>query len=566
MAQQQPEDSLPPSAHHAFQQNANREVRSRDPTCLQAQDREGLTEEDEEEHYRERDAIPHSASFHPPLTAQSLDSPCRSSSLSPSHQYHHLASPTHSPSSSSPSHCAPPTSSSSHGHFSPPTSPMQHLQRASPMSDSVPALSGNGILHQHPQSISALHHSAQSQGAPPHHNMPSQRAFQKQNTVQSQWIQPTKVQVSRAGQPSSLAHSGMNLGSSAYSQFGQLPQELAELGEGISLSPLDIRPGLQVQAGLSSGLSYQPNDMDVVGQARPSTAYGRDAGSERPGMNRFGQPRHLSCNQSKAAYYPMEVTEASIEPDDGFLSSYQYHHQGGLRRPLSAHPSSAPAPPSRPLVHSQSTSVRFSSSSSSLAGGHPVSLGPSFRTSASVQQIDLPSDLASVAEIPGYHDDLMLISSPQSEICMGVGGTYPGEAGRSSRNTPFMGVIDRTVRAQQQYQQQAPSSSASCLSPSRSWAVSSVDTVVTSPSKTPAGQAQLQPSSLAYHNRSNNNAHNGHNQREHYEVASQNPPYVGVRLARTLPVITGCSDRQSERKTGPTSPVKPKRPFVESNV
>ncbi len=139
-----------------------------------------------------------------------------------------------------------------------------------------------------------------------------------------------------------------------------------------------------------------------------------------------------------------------------------------------------------------------------------------------------------------------------------------------------MGIIDRTARVHQQYQQQAPSSSASCLSPSRSWAVSSVDTVVTSPSKTPTqgGFSQLPPSSIAYHNRSNNNAHNGHilhdNQLDYCEgsvqVANQNPSYVDVKLARTLPVIHNSSDRLSERQTGPTSPVKPKRPFVESNV
>lgn len=452
------------------------------------------------------------------------------------------------------------------------------------MSEGMSALSGNGSLHQHPQSISAFHHSDQNQGVQQHHNMSSQRSFQKQNPVQGQWLQPAMVQVVRASQPSSSAHSSMILGSSAYSQFCQLPQELAELGEGICPSPLAIRPSLQVQAGLSSGASYPPNDLDVdfVCQARPASGYGREGGGERPGINRFGQTHQLSRNQSKAAYYPMEATEASMGPPDSFLSSHQYHHQGGLRRPLSAHPTSSTAPSSRPLVHSQSISVRFSTSSGSLAGVQPINHGPGFRTSASAQQMDLPSDLASVGEVPGYHDDLFLISSPQSDICMAGGGTYPGEVGRSSRNTPFMGVVDRTARVQ--YQQQAPSSSASCLSPSRSWAVSSVDTVVTSPSKTPANQGPLQPSSLAYHNRSNNNAHNGHllhdNQHDYYEVlpgsgpqnegsvqvAGQNPTYLGVRLARTLPVVHSCSDRPGERKTGPTSPVKPKRPFVESNV
>ncbi|KAJ4922714.1 hypothetical protein JOQ06_003992 [Pogonophryne albipinna] len=274
------------------------------------------------------------------------------------------------------------------------------------------------------------------------------------------------------------------------------------------------------------------------------------------------QVRHGTSVQSqpiKAAYYPMEVTEL---PPENLTPShdYQYHHQGAVRRPLSSHPNSSPAPPPRTLVHSQSSSVRFSS------GSIP---NPGFRTSASAQHMDIPLDLNTAG---GYHDDLFLISSPQSEVCMVGGGTYPGEAGRSSRNTPFMGVVDRTARVQQQFPQQTTSGSASCLSPSRSWAVSSVDTVVTSPSKTPNNQGGFGPSSIAFYNRSNNNAHND-NQRDHYpqgegsgKVASQNPSYRDVKVARTLPVIHSGSDKPRDRKTGPTSPVKPKRPFVESNV
>lgn len=461
---------------------------------------------------------------------------------------------------------------------------MQQQQRASAFSEAMPALTGNGSIHQYPQSIPAHYHSDQNQGMQQYHSMSNQRSIQKQNPVQGQWQQPGKAHIVGASQPSCSVNSGMILGSSIYAQFGQLPQELAELGEGICPNPLDMRPSLHVQPGLSSGVAYPPNDVDVdfVCQVRPAPAYGRDGGGERPGMHRFGQARQLSRNQSKAAYYPMEVTEASMEPPDSYVSSHQYHLEG-LRRPLSAHPVSSAAPPRRPFVHSQSTSVRFSTSSGSLTGGQPINTSLGFRTSASAQQMDLTSDPVSVGEVPGYHDDFLLTSPPQSDMCTVGGGTYPGEAGLSSRNTPFMGVIDRTTRVYQQYQQPVASSPASCLSPSRSWAVSSLDTVVTSPSKTPANQGQFHPPSLAYHNRSNNNAHNGHllhdNQRDYYEapggdpqnegslqVAGQNPSYVGMRLARTLPVIHGYSDRPSEQKTGPTSPVKPKRPFVESNV
>ncbi|XP_071330868.1 protein TANC2-like isoform X2 [Trachinotus anak] len=598
---QQQQDSTPPSSHHVYQQNVSiNEARCRDPGSLQVQDKEGLTKDEEEEDkeeercYREGDPPAHSSSFHTPPVVQSLDSHCRpgvpsSTSLSPTHLYHHIQSPIHSPSSSSPCHSAPPPPSSSYHQFSPPPSPMQHQQQASLISAGIPALSVSGGLHHYPQSISALLHSDQKPGVQHHHYLTDQRSFQKQNPVQGQWLQPAKVQVVRTSQPSSSSHSSMVLGSSAYSQFANLPQELAELGEGICTSALDGRPSLQVQAGLNSGASYPPDDVDVdlVCQSRSASAYGRGAGGERVGMNRFAQAHQFSRNQSKASYYPMEVTEATVEPPDSLpsLHDYKYHHQGGVRRPLSAHPASSSASASRPLI--QSVSVRFSTSSSSLAGGQPTHHGSSFRTSASTQHMDLPSDLASGGGVTSYHDDLFLISSPQSEISMAGGGTYPGEVGRSSRTTPFMGVTDKKVRVHQQYQQQSPSSSSSCLSPSRSWAVSSVDTVVTSPSKNPANQggfSQAQPSSIAYHNRSNNNAHNGHllhdNLIDCYEVlpgsgpkgegsvqvASNKPSYVDVKLARTLPVIQSCSDRSTERKTGPTSPVKPKRPFVESNV
>uniref|UniRef100_H3D917 Tetratricopeptide repeat, ankyrin repeat and coiled-coil containing 2a n=1 Tax=Tetraodon nigroviridis TaxID=99883 RepID=H3D917_TETNG len=542
-------ESPPDCLHHLYQQNSIKEMRQRDSGCLQGQEKEGLS-------YSGGDALQHSSSFHPAI--QSLDSQGHSASLSPTHQYRHHASPA------------------TQRHLSPPPSPMQQQQRASPMTEAVCALPGNGGLLQYAQPVPAGYYPDQHQGAQQHHLTSSQRSFQKQNPVPGQWLQPAKVQVVRPSQPSSTANAGAILGSSIYSHFGQLPQELAELGEGLCPSLLHMRPGLPVQTGLSSGASYLPSgaESDFVCQGRSAPAYGRNGGGERPGLSRFGQARQLNRNQSKAAHYPMEVTEATMGPPDSYIAAHQYH-QMGLRRPLSAHPGSPSAPPSRPFVHSQNPSVRFSTSSGSLASGQPVTPGPGFRTSASVQQMELTSDPVPLGEAPGHHEDFFLT---QSEICMSGGGTYPGEAGRSSRNTPFMGVSDRTARVHQHYQH-APSSPPSCLSPSRSWAVSSVDTVLTSPTKTPAGQGQFQPPSLAYHNRSNNNAHYGplpDSQHHHYEArpgcAAQGdaPPhlssFVGMRLARTLPVIHGYPERPAERKTGPTSPVKPKRPFVESNV
>ncbi|XP_072299762.1 protein TANC2 isoform X2 [Eucyclogobius newberryi] len=463
---------------------------------------------------QEEDTVPVDA------VIQSLD--CHSvphgpspNSLSPTHMYHHVSSPAHSPSSSSsPSHAR---------HFSPASSPV-HQQRLSPMSESLP------------QSMIGMHHPELLQ---------NQRSFQKQSTVQGQWLQPAAAQLVRSSQPTAAAHSNMVFGGSAYSQFAHLPKELAELGEGFQLQP---------------GLSYQ-DEMDC--QPRAAAAFGR-------GMNRYSQGAQFGRNQSKAAYYPMEVTETSNAGPLESYNDYQYQSQGGLRRPLSAHPTTSSAAASnRPLIHSQSVNVR------SLAGQLPPPNVSTFRTSASAQHVDVPPDPPFTET---YHDDPFLGSNAQSDLGMIGGGTYPGEAGRTSRNTPFMGIIDKTARVQPQYQPQSPPASSSCLSPSRSWAVSSVDSVLTSPSKAPPTQPF--PPSIAYHNRSNNNAHNGHyynNQNEYFEVTpvtvessvqivSQNPSYVDVRLARTMPVTHSCSDRPSERKTGPTSPVKPKRPFVESNV
>ncbi|XP_061701795.1 protein TANC2 isoform X2 [Syngnathoides biaculeatus] len=495
---------------------SNNDSRSRDSDYLHVHANEAFAKDDENEVDRNKWNI----YGHPGLQL--------APSLSPTHNVHSPhSSPTRSP-SSSPSHPAPPSSSSYHC-FSPPTSPRQHQQPTSPMAERkmLPA-------HHADQGIQQHHHPA--------------RPFQSQN----QWLQPAKVQVVRTGQPASAVHSSMVLGTSAYSQFAQLPQELAELGEGFCPSPFDMKPSQQVHTSLGCGPSYlrETADVDLVYQSKPTAAYGT-------GVSRFAQPRQFSRNQSKAAHYPMEVTEmANAPPDD-----HQYLHQSGLRHPTS------PALPQRSVIHSHSTNVCISTSSGSLASGQQANRGLSFRTSASTQHVDLPSQ-AFTGEMIGHLDDLMLNCSPQAECVVG-GGTYPGEAGRSSRNMPYMGVNDKSVRVLQQYQQQPSPASSSSLSPSRSWAVSSVDTIITSPAKHPSKQANelsqsQQAFSIAYHNRSNNNGHYdkqlpyydvlpGHNP----QVAGQKLPYIDVKLAQTL---------AGNRKTCPTSPVKAKRPFVESNV
>ncbi|XP_077390974.1 protein TANC2 isoform X2 [Festucalex cinctus] len=496
------QDSYAPSTQHVCQGNFSNND-ARDSEYLQVHANEAFDDENEEDRNQWKgDSTAHNIYGRPGVQLPP--------SLSPTHNVHRpQSSPTHSP-SSSPSH-APPSSSSYHC-FSPPTSPRHNLQPTSPISE---------------RKLLLTHHVDQNQQS---------RSFQNQN----QWLQPANVQAVRMGQPSSAVHSSVVLGGSAYSQFAQLPQELAELGEGICPNPFDLKPNQKAYL-------QESGDVDPVYQSKPTPAYGA-------GMSRFGQPRQYSRNQSKAAYYPMEVTEMAKAPSD----DHQYLHQAALRH------STSPALPHRPVIHSQSTNVCFSTSSGSLASGQQANRGPSFRTSASTQHVDLPSH-AFQGETMGHLDDLVLNSSPQSECVVG-GGTYPGEAVRSSRNTPYMGLHDKSARVHQQYQQQAPPSSSSSLSPSRSWAVSSVDTIVTSPGQQGNELSQSQQAfSIAYHNRSNNNGHYDNKQLPYYDVlpgnnpqvAAQKLPYIDVKLARTLPV---------NRKACPTSPVKAKRPFVESNV
>ncbi|KAF6730009.1 Protein TANC2 [Oryzias melastigma] len=150
-----------------------------------------------------------------------------------------------------------------------------------------------------------------------------------------------------------------------------------------------------------------------------------------------------------------------------------------------------------------------------------------------------------------------------------------------------MGIIDKTARTQQYLHQ-----------PSRSRAMTSMDSAIspTSPGQlVQQGSTYSPPPSLgniAYYNKTNN-AQNGHLLEEDYysqtpslgkltngsrgsgdilERVSQVPTYPDVKVARTLPVAQAYQDNmyrqlsRDSRTQGPTSPIKPKRPFVESNV
>ncbi|KAK9977416.1 hypothetical protein ABG768_019230 [Culter alburnus] len=526
--------------------------------------------------------MPPSPSHHDsPYLGQAYDlRPSPPSMSSPTRQGYQSTSPSLSPTHQS-SHFRPSPPHQASYHFSPPPSPLRRgpQYRASPTSE--------GVAMYRPQSASAgRYQQDQLAGRPksPLSKMSSQRSFQfsqqtSQPSQQSQWLQPAKAQIIRTNQPSSAVHSSAVLGSSAYSQIAhsmsaRCPGDMDELGDGGYSSSLQPQGSLSAGALYQRAISMDPGLVEDELPQRPSSAY-----RPSPGGVRYGQTPQISRSQS-TAYYPVSPHEMERQVTLGSPENLHAH-----RRPVSANsaePKQHPPAP-RPLIHSHSTGLRFSPSSNSLVAGSAANLGPGFRASASAQQMEIPLKISYEGS---YHDDLSPMSPPQGTDFRVVGGTYPGEALRS-RNTPFMGIIDKTARTQQYIQQQP--SLASSSSSSRPWAVSSLDTVVNSPATSPSnmgyGQQAAPLSHIAYYNRTNN-AHNGHLMDDDFYAnppgvtrdradamgrVSQVPTYPDVKVARTLPVSQAYQDneyRQMSRneRQGPTSPIKPKRPFVESNV
>uniref|UniRef100_A0A8C1Q5R8 Tetratricopeptide repeat, ankyrin repeat and coiled-coil containing 2a n=1 Tax=Cyprinus carpio TaxID=7962 RepID=A0A8C1Q5R8_CYPCA len=526
--------------------------------------------------------MPPSPSHHEsPYLGQAYDlRPSPPSMSSPTRQGYQSPSPSLSPTHQS-SHFRPSPPHQASYHFSPPPSPLRRgpQYRASPTSE--------GVAMYRPQSASAgRYQQDQLTGRPksPLSKMSSQRSFQfsqqtSQPSQQTQWLQPAKAQIVRTNQPSTAVHSSAVLGSSAYSQIAhsmsaRCPGDMDELGDGGYSSSLQPQGSLSAGALYQCAISMDPGLVEDELPQRPSSAY-----RPNPGGVRYTQTPQISRSQS-TAYYPVSPHEMERQVTLGSPENLQAH-----RRPVSANsaePKQHPPAP-RPLIHSHSTGLRFSPSSNSLVAGSAANLGPGFRVSASAQQMEIPLKLSYEG---GYHDDLSPVSPPQGTDFRVVGGTYPGEALRS-RTTPFMGIIDKTARTQQYLQQQPslPSSS----SGSRPWTVTSLDTVVNSPATSPSnmgyGQQAAPLSHIAYYNRTNN-AHNGHLMDDDFYAnspgvtrdradamgrVSQVPTYPDVKVARTLPVSQAYQDnefRQMSRneRQGPTSPIKPKRPFVESNV
>ncbi|XP_043958966.1 protein TANC2 isoform X6 [Gambusia affinis] len=533
-------------------------------------------------------------------TSSSMSSPTRGSyqppspSLSPTHQNSHYR---HSPPHTSPVHqqsyrfSPPPMGIGGQGmdHQSPPPSPLRRAAqyRASPPLESV-------CLYRSQSGSPVRYQTEQLPGRPksPLSKMSSQRSFQltSQPSISSQHhqaqglrLQPSIAQIVRTNQPNVLGNSFS--GPMGHSIGGRYQGGSVDVESRLVYQPsLDGRS--MPQASLSSGALCQHGGRGGVMESnllkdelpqRPSSAYRASSGG--PAGIRYSQTPQISRSQS-AAYYP--VSEHVLERANAMppcqLGSPEIPHM--VRRPVSANTTEMKqhVPTPRPLIHSQSVGLRFSPSSNNISAGSTSNIAQAFRPSASIQQMEIPLQ----ATYERTCDDISPISPSQS------GGLYQGETTRS-RNTPFMGIIDKTARTQQYLHQ-----------PGRSRPMTSMDSAIspTSPGQlVQQGSTYSPPASLgniAYYNKTNN-AQNGHLLEEDYysqtqpsslgklangsrgtsdilERVSQVPTYPDVKVARTLPVAQAYQDNmyrqlsRDSRTQGPTSPIKPKRPFVESNV
>uniref|UniRef100_A0A8C1AAF3 Tetratricopeptide repeat, ankyrin repeat and coiled-coil containing 2b n=1 Tax=Cyprinus carpio carpio TaxID=630221 RepID=A0A8C1AAF3_CYPCA len=518
----------------------------------------------------------HAFEFHP--SSSSMSSPTHHSyqstspCISPTHQNsHYRQSPPHtSPAHQSSYRFSPPPigSGGNQGmdYQSPPPSP---LRRGAPFRGSPPI--ENMCLYRS-QSGSPVRYQQDplpSRPKSPLLKMSSQRSFQLQSQpsqssqtsqhhqVQGLRLQPSMAQIVRTNQPSN-------------SMYSQLAHPLSSRYQGSSMDvdrdrdreprlvyqpSLDGRSMSQVQSSLSVGALCQHGGRggpagvlesnlgkDEIPK-RPASAYRSATGG--PGGMRFSQTPQISRSQS-AAYYPVSkheleraVAASALPPCQ--LGSPEIPHL--VRRPISANTSDLKQHvlTPRPLIHSQSVNLRFSPSSGNISSGSSCNLAPGFRPSSTMAQMEIPLQTAYERSF----DEPSALSPSQS-------GLYSGEPARS-RTTPFMGIIDKTARTQQQYLHQ----------PSRAWPVSSLES--NGHMLEEEYYVQPQPSSLG------KLVNGGARDRDLLERVSQAPTYQDVKVARTMPVAQAYQEkmyRQLSRdaRQCPTSPIKPKRPFVESNV
>ncbi|KAJ8345475.1 hypothetical protein SKAU_G00296680 [Synaphobranchus kaupii] len=337
---------------------------------------------------------------------------------------------------------------------------------------------------------------------------------------------------------------------------------------GATPGPAQIAP-VQNEQQRSFQLSPQPPHVPPQQGHRPQASKAHIVRTGPPSAAALGSSAYGHISQSMSGAVPRARGRGTRRPGPG----------GGPATPCLGLPGQGAATPRPPQI-SRSQSAAYYPVSRGELEHQPCQMGSPENTHLAPRR---PVS-ANPAEIKPHLRPRVRSSTPRA-------GATAGVAGRTRRRRPAPGTRPSWASSTRrrgphpqppQYLQQ----------PARPWAVSSLDMAVNPASS--AGNAAQQggggvggpsyspPTSLgniAYYNKTNN-AQNGHllMEEDYYlppgeilERVSQVPTYPDIKVARTLPVAQVYQDsvyRQLSRdsRQGPTSPIKPKRPFVESNV
>ncbi|XP_032820067.1 protein TANC2-like isoform X6 [Petromyzon marinus] len=346
-----------------------------------------------------------------------------------------------------------------------------------------------------------------------------------------------------------------------------------------------------------------PSSAVSQGRVFHQTSLNVEMSSGRPmqtGGNR-GLQQHLSILETEPHMYskhPLSDINASVferkeqeKPKLCRESTMGAYSRPGQLIPLEVRPH---PPTPRPSLHVMSAGLCSSSLSLMEAGNPQYACSPQaevrIRTTLDLKSLTSANSIGvacSGGERPG------MISPTQDSRQL----VLPDS---KSRPTPFMGVTDKRARAHQlqlplvSAQQPTPQQQQQQSQSGRKWVTSSVDVIVTSPvSDSPLSSAESPPmNSLAYYNKTNNyleqqegtgidspplphqqNNNNMHNGRclmqeepsTHDEDRSSKPASLSLQGYQDgVGIIV--QHVVKDPKPPCTSPLIPKRPFVESNV
>lgn len=205
---------------------------------------------------------------------------------------------------------------------------------------------------------------------------------------------------------------------------------------------------------------------------------------------------------------------------------------------------------------------------------HPASLAGSGSSGSPSSSIQMSSSTSSLASSSSFSDGFKG-PGPEARVRDKAGNQAPGGGGTAEhrpRNTPFMGVTDKTARFQQQQQQQSGA-------PGRTWHAAAAEGLLASnpnPERPPLKQA------AGYHSQAKacaastlgGGVHNGGPVKELEERKCPGPgPCQDPRMTKTVAHLyqESISKQQphiggSEAHRSHLPSAKPKRSFIESNV